>query len=142
MDEKAIPLSSQDITETEIRAVTEVLRGERLALGPRIQGFETACADGGLLEAAARAGLAACMEASGDYLGAAEAYLRTAERDDEQPQAPHYMMQAGRCFRLAGEVRRAAEIYEQIAREYPNSAEGDRARVERAILARQEGVPE
>ena len=44
MGEKAIPLSNQDITETEISAVVEVLRGERLALGPRIRSFEAACA--------------------------------------------------------------------------------------------------
>ena len=44
MADQTIPLSSQDITETEIRAVTEVLRGDRLALGPRMQGFEAACA--------------------------------------------------------------------------------------------------
>jgi perosamine synthetase len=41
---KSIPLSSQDITEVEVQAVVDVLRGDRLALGPRAQAFEAACA--------------------------------------------------------------------------------------------------
>lgn len=36
----AIPLSQPDITEHEIRAVVEVLRSGRLALGPKMQEFE------------------------------------------------------------------------------------------------------
>lgn len=35
-----IPLSAPDITEQEIAAVTEVLRGSRLSLGPRAEEFE------------------------------------------------------------------------------------------------------
>lgn len=40
----AIPLSQPDITEREIRYVTEVLRSGRLALGPKIEAFERAVA--------------------------------------------------------------------------------------------------
>lgn len=39
-----IPLSSQDITDVEIQAVIDVLKGDRLALGPQIKEFENACA--------------------------------------------------------------------------------------------------
>jgi len=39
-----VSLSSQDITQAEIDAVVEVLRGDRLALGPHMQAFENACA--------------------------------------------------------------------------------------------------
>ncbi len=35
-----IPLSAPDITETEINAVTEVLRSTRLSLGPKLEEFE------------------------------------------------------------------------------------------------------
>jgi perosamine synthetase len=35
-----IPLSKQDITDTEIKAVTEVLKGPKLALGPKLTEFE------------------------------------------------------------------------------------------------------
>jgi perosamine synthetase len=39
-----IPLSSPDITETEISAVTDVLRTARLSLGPQMEAFEQAFA--------------------------------------------------------------------------------------------------
>lgn len=38
--DREISLSSQDITEAEINAVVEVLRSDRLSLGPRIPAFE------------------------------------------------------------------------------------------------------
>jgi perosamine synthetase len=40
-----IPLSSPDITETEIEAVTSVLRTSRLSLGPKLEEFERALAE-------------------------------------------------------------------------------------------------
>ena len=40
-----IPLSSPDITESEIAAVTAVLRTPRLSLGPQLEAFEHAFAD-------------------------------------------------------------------------------------------------
>ena len=40
-----IPLSSPDITESEIAAVTSVLRTSRLSLGPQMQAFERVFAD-------------------------------------------------------------------------------------------------
>jgi perosamine synthetase len=39
-----IPLSSPDITESEIQAVTSVLRTSRLSLGPKLEEFENAVA--------------------------------------------------------------------------------------------------
>ncbi|GAC1636010.1 MAG: DegT/DnrJ/EryC1/StrS family aminotransferase [Candidatus Acidiferrum sp.] len=39
-----IPLSAPDITETEISAVTSVLRSDRLSLGPQLEVFENAIA--------------------------------------------------------------------------------------------------
>ncbi len=44
MSSKSIPLSSQDITESEIQAVVDVMRGDRLSLGPRLTAFEAGCA--------------------------------------------------------------------------------------------------
>lgn len=40
-----IPLSQPDITQTEIDAVTDVLHGSTLSIGPQIERFERACAD-------------------------------------------------------------------------------------------------
>lgn len=42
-----VPLSSQDITQTEIDAVLSVLKGDRLSIGPRTEAFENACAAAG-----------------------------------------------------------------------------------------------
>jgi perosamine synthetase len=39
-----IPLSAPDITDAEIAAVTQVLRGGRLSLGPQLEAFESAVA--------------------------------------------------------------------------------------------------
>jgi perosamine synthetase len=44
MSERAVPLSSPDITEREIEAVVDVLRGRHLSLGPKVSAFEEACA--------------------------------------------------------------------------------------------------
>ena len=44
MSKETIPLSSQDITDKEIDAVTAVLRSVRLSLGPRVVAFEQAIA--------------------------------------------------------------------------------------------------
>ena len=44
MTDNPIPLSHPNITEDEIQAVVEVLRTDRLSIGPRIEAFESACA--------------------------------------------------------------------------------------------------
>ncbi|HAU37786.1 MAG TPA: polysaccharide biosynthesis protein [Phycisphaerales bacterium] len=44
MSEQSVPLSNPDITQQEIDAVLDVLRGDRLSIGPRIEAFESACA--------------------------------------------------------------------------------------------------
>lgn len=44
MNENPIPLSNPNITEREIQAVVDVLRTDRLSIGPKIEAFEAACA--------------------------------------------------------------------------------------------------
>ena len=44
MSQQPISLSRPSITEAEIRAVTDVLRTDRLSIGPRLEAFEAACA--------------------------------------------------------------------------------------------------
>src|SRR6201996_3143693 len=63
-----IPLSSPDITEAEIIAVTQVLRSGRLSLGPKLEEFEHAMSEYlGVPHAVAvssgTAGLHLCMRA-------------------------------------------------------------------------------
>ena len=40
-----IPLSQPDITEKEIAAVTDVMQGSTLSIGPKIEQFEALCAE-------------------------------------------------------------------------------------------------
>jgi perosamine synthetase len=44
MSQESINLSSQDITQAEIDAVVEVMRSDRLSIGPKIEAFEAALA--------------------------------------------------------------------------------------------------
>lgn len=65
-----IPLSSPDITETEIEAVTAVLRTSRLSLGPQMEAFEDAMANytgttHAIAVSSGTAGLHLCIKALG-----------------------------------------------------------------------------
>lgn len=65
-----IPLSSPDITESEIAAVTAVLRTSRLSLGPQMEAFERALADyigvpHAIAVSSGTAGLHLCIRALG-----------------------------------------------------------------------------
>ena len=67
---QAIPLSQPDITDKEIRAVTEVLRSGRLALGPKLEAFEQALArrvgrPHGIAVSSGTAALHLCLEVLG-----------------------------------------------------------------------------
>jgi len=44
MSQDAIPLSRPDVTEAEIQAVVEVMRTDRLSIGPKLEAFEAAVA--------------------------------------------------------------------------------------------------
>src|SRR6478736_210309 len=44
MSQPSIPLSRPDITDKEIDAVTDVMHGYTLSIGPRVEGFEQRCA--------------------------------------------------------------------------------------------------
>ena len=91
-------------------------------------------ADVRLLEAAARAGIAACQEEGGQFLMAAEGYEEAADRYKGHPGAAHYLMQAARCYRLADRVPTALAVYDRVKLEYPDTAEADRAAIEIAQL--------
>jgi perosamine synthetase len=65
-----IPLSAPDVTEAEIAAVAEVLRGPRLGLGPRMEAFEAAMAEyvgmpHAIAVSSGTAGLHLCVRALG-----------------------------------------------------------------------------
>jgi len=85
--------------------------------------------------AAATAGVAACLEQTGNWPGAARDYAEAARLLDDHLSAAGYLMSAGRCYTLAGESQQAITMYEQLKTRFPNSAEADRAAVLMAELA-------
>ena len=65
-----IPLSGPDITEAEVEAVTDVLRGGTLSIGPKVEEFEAKCAavagrSHGVAVSSGTAGLHCAMLAAG-----------------------------------------------------------------------------
>ncbi|HDY65389.1 MAG TPA: DegT/DnrJ/EryC1/StrS family aminotransferase, partial [Phycisphaerae bacterium] len=126
MGEKAIPLSNQDITETEISAVVEVLRGERLALGPRIRSFEGACAARtgrkyGIAVNSGTSGLHLCVKALGIGEG------------DEVITTPFSFVATTNCILF----ERAKPVFVDID---PESYNLDPAAVEAAITPRTKAI--
>jgi outer membrane protein assembly factor BamD (BamD/ComL family) len=92
-----------------------------------------------LLESAARAGIAACQEERGDYSAAAAGYEAAARSYEGHPRAAHYLFQAARCYRLADRLPSAMTVYERLKTEYPGTAEADRASIETAQIALEDG---
>ncbi len=70
MNTKSIPLSGQDISEAEIQAVVNVMRSDRLSLGPCVEAFEASCASRvgrkyGIAVNSGTSGLHLCVKALG-----------------------------------------------------------------------------
>ena len=70
MKNEPISLSSQDITEAEIQAVVDVMRSDRLSLGPRVEAFEAGLASRagrkfGVAVNSGTSGLHLCVKALG-----------------------------------------------------------------------------
>jgi len=93
----------------------------------------------GMLRAASMAGVAACMEQSGSHTEAAEMYEKASKENGGGQKSAHYLLQAGRAYRMAGQTQQAMTVYERLKLEYPNAAEADRAALELAQLVRQGG---
>lgn len=83
---------------------------------------------------AARAGIASCYEAQGEFQRAASEYLAYAADNPESMQASIALMDAARCQRLDGNREARKELLLRIAREYPRSPVASRARDELNML--------
>ena len=64
---------------------------------------------------------AASLEEKEEFLEAAETYLSGADRYSKSFTAPTFLLDAGRCFYLVGNMERAQQCYERIIAEYPES---------------------
>jgi TolA-binding protein len=79
------------------------------------------------LAAAARAAQAQCLEQEKDYLRAARGYEDVAKRFAKDPYAARYLVEAGRCYVLAGRKDEAERVLTLMLSKYPDSLEKTQA---------------
>lgn len=87
-----------------------------------------------VLAFAARTGLASCAEAQGDYREAASRFQEAAIGNGGNTQGAVALLEAARCFGLAGDTASQKGVLDQIAREFSESPAAARAREELAML--------
>jgi len=73
------------------------------------------------LAPAATAGIGLADEQEKEFQEAAQQYLQAADRYPQMYNAPQYLLDAGRCFGLAGDTARAREMFQSIIDRYPKS---------------------
>lgn len=73
------------------------------------------------IEASVTAGIAACLEAEGKHLEAAQAYEKAARNERLKVLAPEYLSRAGHCYLQAGEKEKAAEVLRTLKTSHPTS---------------------
>jgi len=86
------------------------------------------------LTAASYTGMAACHEQLEEFSQAGEWYLKTARETPQYYGVPEALMNAGRCFSLAGLNEMAMESYRLLIDDYPQSRFLPEARMELATL--------
>lgn len=74
-----------------------------------------------MLSSSAMAGLAACYEENKDYKKAAELYEDAVNNYKSVFNAAEKLMNAARCYGLAGNKENAKRIYQLVIEKYPNS---------------------
>ncbi|MBN2093680.1 tetratricopeptide repeat protein [candidate division KSB1 bacterium] len=74
-----------------------------------------------MLSSSALAGLAACHEEKKDYKKAAELYEDAVEKYPSVFNAAEKLMNAARCYNLAGNKENAKRIYQKVIDKYANS---------------------
>lgn len=74
-----------------------------------------------ILEAAALAGIAACLEEKENFAKAAETYQEVATKYSDSFLAPQSLYNAARCFDLAGNNEEASNVLTILIEKYPKS---------------------
>jgi TolA-binding protein len=90
--------------------------------------------DQDVLAFAARSGLASCAEAQGEYRQAAAKFQEAATASGGNTQGALALLEAARCYGLAGDTASQKGVLSQIAREFSDSPAAARAREELAML--------
>jgi outer membrane protein assembly factor BamD (BamD/ComL family) len=92
-----------------------------------------------ILTCSALALQAASLEEKGKFSEAAEIYRKAAEKYPRKFTAPGYLLDAGRCYYLAGELTKAQDVFLKVIKAYPESDLVVRANEQ---LARAGGIPQ
>lgn len=87
-----------------------------------------------VLAFAARNGLASCAEAQGDYRQAAAKFQEAATASGSNTGGSLALLEAARCYGLAGDAANQKGILTQITRDFSDSPAAARAREELAML--------
>jgi TolA-binding protein len=87
-------------------------------------------------KAAALGGIAACLEQKQKPDEAAQQYEKAYEKYPKSIMAPHFLIRAGRCYALAGNSAKAAQLYDKVLKEFPQAQEKDEAILLKAMAAR------
>jgi TolA-binding protein len=83
-----------------------------------------------MLTAGAIAGIGFSFEQEQKFTDAAEYYSRAAKTFPHEFSAPQYLLDAGRCYGLAGDAAKAHETFQQIIDQYPESNQSQTAKDE------------
>ncbi len=83
---------------------------------------------------AALAGKAVALEDLKRYAEAASCYLQATEVKNHPFSSPSFLLEAGRCFRLAGDQNKAREQYQRVIQKHPKTSFAQQAEKELAAL--------
>ena len=85
-----------------------------------------------LLSPAAQLGIGNCEEQAGDNAGAAKSYEAVWHRWPKSPLAYDAMMAAGRAYRNANDLAKAAVVYQELLKTKPEGEKGEDVKLELA----------
>jgi outer membrane protein assembly factor BamD (BamD/ComL family) len=86
------------------------------------QSFLDQYSSDGVLVYGAWSGLAACHEAEGNFMQAAEQFKSYADKHPDTPFAPVALKEAGRCYQLANQSQQAQSVYQVVVDKYHDSS--------------------
>ena len=109
-------------------------RGRYAEAEQQFQRYLDEHADVDVLTYAAWSGIASCYESRGDFAGAATSYMAYADQKPDDLQSALALLDAARCYRLAGNRAHEKQTLERLARDHAQSPLAARARSQLSML--------
>ena len=81
------------------------------------------------------AGLAACLSTDGDFVNAAENYIKARKTTPELPEAANYLYLAGINYSKSGNIDEAKNAFRKVSEEYKDSPRSFDAKEELLLIA-------